>query len=206
MRYSGDDLLEADGRSLLPHVIPVFLNTENGEAQQQRCQQGGEQGNTAIGSLGVAADGISTGGQQGNEHAGGSGANAGKEGSTGRETVPGVLIRPEGGHHAPVGNVVHGEGDGVHEVHHAEKDDEVPSLQGAVEGNVDHNAGQQNTNDQPRLKFAEPGAGALNDIAHDGVIEGIEDTGAHHDGGNGGQLGCRQASGKEHVGQDKIVE
>ena len=99
---------------------------------------------------------------------------------------------------------MHSEGDGVEEVHNAEEDDEAPALQGGVEGGGDHGGGGRNANDQPGLELTEPGAGAFDDIAHDGVIQPVKHPGCHHDDGDGAKLGSRQLPGEQNVGQKEV--
>ena len=96
---------------------------------------------------------------------------------------------------------MHGVGDGVEEVHQAKEPHEAPALQLGVEHQVHHHRGAEDADHQPGLELAVAAAGALDDVAHDGVVQRVKDPGRHHDGGDGGELGRGEKAGKQHKGQ-----
>ena len=198
------DFAEADRRGLFLHFLPVFPNAENGEAQEQRSQYTYDQRYPAVGRFGVSAQRHAARSKHGDDHAGQRSANARKQRRPGGEAVAGILVRPKRRHHAPVGNIVHGVGDGIHQIDEAEERHEAPAFQSGVEGGVHHRTGQQNADQQPWLEFAIAGASAFDDVAHNGVIQRIEYPSGHHNGRNGRQLRRRQAAGEQNVGQDKV--
>ena len=202
----GPDTLEADGSCrLLPNRGP-FPDTEHGEAHKQRRENADNDGDAAVGGHGTPAQGHGAGGKHGNQHGGQGSADAGEQGGPAGKLVAGIRVRAERGHHPPVGDVMHGIGDGVEEVGQSKEGDEAPALQLCVEGGDNHGGGGQNADDQPGLEFAEAGAGTLDDIAHHRVIQGIKHPGSHHDDGHGAELSRGQLAGEEHIGQQKVGE
>ena len=104
---------------------------------------------------------------------------------------------------------MHGIGDAVHEIDDAKEDHKRPALQLHIEGQIDYHGGQQDADSKPRLEFAPPGTGALDDVAHDRVIEGVKYAGRYHDDGDRGQLRGGELMGKkdecQKVTGDKVV-
>ena len=90
------------------------------------------------------------------------------------------------------------------EVEEGEQSDECPALELGGEDHIHHQGGQHNADQQPGLEFTPAAAGILDNIAHDGVIQGIEHTGCHHDGSDSAQLGSGQTLGEENVGEQKV--
>ena len=56
----------------------------------------------------------------------------------------------------------------------------------------------------PGLELAPFRARALDDVAHDRVVERVKDPRTDHDRRNGRKLRCRQRARKEHKGQKKV--
>lgn len=193
-----DDLFKADGRSAFLAVISLLADAENGKAQKERGQQADHKSDAPIGNICASADGHAAGGEHGDQHTGRGAADAGKKGRTGGKLVSCVSVGAQGRHHAPIGDVVHGVGNAEQEIGNAEKPDKAPALELRVEQSVDHHGGRQYADDQPGLEFAPFGAGALNDVAHDGVVQRVKYPGAHHDGRDSGELGGIQPTGKEN--------
>ena len=134
----GENLLETDGRYFLRGFDPAFLNTEDGAAQKQRRENAHHQCNASEGHIGAAADGQATGGEHGNEHRGRRAADACKQRRPGGELVALIRVGTESGHHAPVGNIVHGIGNAVEQIDHTEEPHEIPALQIGIEGQIHH--------------------------------------------------------------------
>ena len=202
----GHHPLQADGRGLLRRIGRALPHAEDGEAHEQRRQNADDDGNAAIGRHGAAAQGHAAGGEDGDEHGGQGAADAREQRGAAGELIARVRVGGKGRHHAPVGNIVHGIGDGMQEVHHAEEHDEAPALEGGIERGDHHRRGGQNADGQPGLELAEAGAGTLDDIAHDGIVERVEHPRRHHNGGDGAQLRGGELPGKHHIGEQKIGE
>lgn len=64
--------------------------------------------------------------------------------------------------------------------------------------NDDHDA-QDAANRDPRLELSKPCPGGLDDIAHDGVVERVENPRRHHDDAKRRELRARQILCKQHV-------
>ena len=112
-------------------------------------------------------------------------------------------------YHPPVGDVVHRVGDRIQEIDHAEKRDEAPSLQIRVEREIHDDGRGQDADHEPRLEFAVARAGALDDVAHDGVVERVEHARADHDRRHraelcGGEMAREQNEGENEVGEQVI--
>ena len=101
---------------------------------------------------------------------------------------------------------MHGVGDGVHEVHHAEEPHEAPALKVGVEGKVYDDARGKYADDEPGLELAPSRAGALDDVAHDGVVYRIEDPCGNHDSGNCGELCHGKGAGEQNVHHKEVDE
>ena len=115
-------------------------------------------------------------------------------------------IRPEGGNHAPVRNVVHRISDTVKEVDQSKEPYEVPTGKLRVESGVNNKGSGKDADYKPGFVFAPAGPGSLDDIPHDRVIESIKHTGADHDSGYSSELSGIQPAGKENEGKDKICK
>ena len=195
-----EDLLEADGRDGVVVVVALLLDAEDREGQKGRAQDRDDQGHAPVSGDGVAADGGAAGGEHGDQRARKGAADAGKERGAGGVLVAGVGVGAQGRDHAPVGDVVHGVGDAVEEVDDAEEPHEAPALEARVEGQIDHDRGGEDADDQPGLELAPAGARALDDVAHDGVVQRVEHTGGDHDGRDGGELSGGKLVGEEDKG------
>ena len=180
------------------------MDAEEHEAQESRAQDRDGQTDVPVGHGGAAAQGALAGGQHGDQDAGRDAADARKEGGAGGEGVAGVAVGAEGGDHAPVGDVAHGVGDAEEEVHEAEEPHEGPPLELGVEGGIDDQRGGDHARQYPGLELAVLAPGALDDVAHDGVVQSVEDPGAEHDGRDGGELARGEVLGEEHEGQQKV--
>ena len=120
-----------------------------------------------------------------------------------------MRIGAERRHHAPVGDVVHRVGDRIEEIDHAEKRDEAPALQARVEREIHNDGRGEDADHEPRLELAVARAGALDDVAHDGVVERVEHTRADHDRRHraelrGGEMACKQDIREYEVGEQVI--
>lgn len=71
---------------------------------------------------------------------------------------------------------MHRVGDRIEEIDHAEKRDEAPALQARVEREIHNDGRGKDADHEPRLELAVARAGALDDVAHDGVVERVEHT------------------------------
>ena len=78
--------------------------------------------------------------------------------------------------------------DAVREVDDAEEYDERPALKRRVERQEYDNGRGKYACQKPRLEFAPFRAGALDDVAHDRIVQRIEDTCCDHDSGDSKQL------------------
>ena len=205
----GDDLLEADRWDGIVVVIALFGDAEEREGEKDRPEDRDDQRDAAVGRDRVAADGVVARGEHRDEGRGQHAADAGAERGAGGVLVPDVGVGAQGGHHAPVGDVVHGVGDAVEEVHDSEEPDEAPALELDVEREVDHDGGGQDADEQPGLEFAPAGAGPLDDVAHDRVVQRVKDAGGDHDARDRAQLRGRELVREQHEGQqiarDQVV-
>jgi len=104
---------------------------------------------------------------------------------------------------------MHGVGDAVHEVHHAEEPYEAPALKLRIEKQVHDHRRCDDTYHEPRLEFAPAGAGALDDVAHDGVVERVEHACADHYRAYCRKLRRGERAGEQHIGEqiagDKVI-
>ena len=104
---------------------------------------------------------------------------------------------------------MHGIGNAVHEIDDAKEDHKGPALQLHIEGQINYHGGQQDADSKPGLEFAPPSTGALDDVAHDRVIECVKHAGRYHDDSNRGQLRGGELMGKkdecQEVTGDKVV-
>ena len=101
---------------------------------------------------------------------------------------------------------MHRVGDRVHEIYDPEEPDEAPALKIGVEGEVYDDARREYADNEPGLELAPAGACALDDVAHDGVVERIEDSCGNNDGGNRGELRIGEAAGEEDEGHYAACE
>ena len=197
----GDDLLEADRRHGVVVIVAGLLYAEDREGEEDRAEDRDDEGHAPVGRHRVAADGAAAGGEHRDEGGGQHATDAGEERGAGGVLVAGVGVGAQRGHHAPVGDVMHRVGDGVEEVHDAEEPDEAPALELDVEGQIDDHGGGQDTDDEPGLELAPARARALDDVAHDRVVQRVEHAGGDHDRGDRGKLRGGELVGEEDKGQ-----
>ena len=105
---------------------------------------------------------------------------------------------------------MHSVGNAVQEVHDAEEDHEGPAGQLHIEGQVNDHGSGEDADDQPGLEFAPSAAGALDDIAHDGVVQRVKNTGGDHDRRDRAQLRRVQLlcieNKSQQIARDQIVD
>ena len=101
---------------------------------------------------------------------------------------------------------MHRIGDAVQEINQTEERDKSPAVQLDIECEIDDNRGGQNPNDKPGLEFAPSGAGAFNDVAHQRIVQGVEDTGSDHDRSDGAELGISKLMREQYKGQQITVD
>ena len=101
---------------------------------------------------------------------------------------------------------MHRVGNAVRKVHDAEEHDERPALQRDVEREVDHDRGRENTDHKPRLELAPFGAGTLDDVAHQRIVQRVEDTRRNHDRRDRAELGRIEVPGQHHERQKIAVD
>ena len=118
--------------------------------------------------------------------------------------VPHRAVAAQRRNHTPIGDIVHGVGNGVAEIDHPKEHHKGPALELHIKGQIYHHTGQRNANGQPRLVLAPFGPGPLDDVAHDGVIQRVKYPGCHHNGGNGHKLSGGQLPGKQDIHQQEI--
>ena len=200
------DLFEADGGHRLHAGVALLLDAYDGDGEESRREDGDHQGNHAVSRDGVSADGVLAVGEHGDQDRCGQAADTGKQRRSCGEFVPGICIGAEGGNHALVADVMHGVSDAVEEIHDAEENDEGPAAEPYVEGQIDDDGSRDDADDQPGLEFAPASAGAFDDIAHDRVVQRVENTGGDHDDGDHTKLGSVQALGVEHKEHEKACD
>ena len=169
-------------------VAAVFLDAEEREEDEERSEDRDHKRDDAISSTCTAAEGLFTGGEDRDQDGRECGADAGEEGRAGRILVPEVRVAGQGRDHAPERDVVHGVGNAVGEIDNAKENDKRPSLQLRVEGQVDDDGGRQDADQEPGLEFAPFCTGALDDVAHDRIVQSVKNTGSDHDSGDGQEL------------------
>ena len=101
---------------------------------------------------------------------------------------------------------MHGVGNGIQEIDNAEEPHEAPALKVGVEGKIHDNGGRDYADDEPGLELAPAGAGALDYIAHNGVVERIENSGGDNDGGYRTELCVGEITGEQNEGHDAAGE
>lgn len=201
-----DDLFEADGRNGFLFIGTIFLDTEEGGTQEQGSQETDDHGDLSVSVCGVASDGHAACGEQGDQNGSSGAAETGEQGGSGSDLITHMGIGSQGRDHSPEGDVMHGVGNGIQEVDHAEEDDEAVSLQVGIESKVDDQRSGHDTDGQPGLELTPLGSGAVDNVAHDRVVESIEDSSGYHDGTDGSQLAGSQLTGEHNVSQDKAGE
>ena len=92
LRQCLNDFPEVEGLHFRRLVIPVLFNSEDGECQEQRRQDAGNEGDGPVGRGRVSADGIAADGVHGNQHGSQSSADTGTQGGTGGKLVPAVGV------------------------------------------------------------------------------------------------------------------
>ena len=115
-------------------------------------------------------------------------------------------IGAQGRDHAPVGNIVHGVGNAVKEIDHGKEPDKWPARELCVECGIHDKRGGKNADDEPRFVFAPACSGALNNIAHNRIVERVKYTCTDHNSGHSTQLGSIQPAGKKYKGENKVRE
>ena len=101
---------------------------------------------------------------------------------------------------------MHGVGNGIQEIDNAEEPHEAPALKVGVEGKIHDDGGRDYADDEPGLELAPAGAGTLDYIAHNGVVERIENSGGDNDGGYRTELCVGEITGEQNEGHDTAGE
>ena len=187
-------------------IAAVFLHAEDGEAQKQRCKDAYHKRDAAIRIACRAAESSVARRKARDKEARKRAAHTGKQRRTGGELVAHMRVRPQRGDHAPIGDVVHGVSDAVHEVNNAEEPDKAPALQVGVEREVDDDRRRHDADDEPRLELAPARACALDYIAHYRVVERIKDTRADHYRRDGGKLRRVKLACEKNIREYEICE
>ena len=110
-------------------------------------------------------------------------ANGGTDPSELGKALPLLTALGEGGDHGPERNVHHGVGDTPEDVERGRVGDESTGAETrrCREHDVQDDAVDDGTQEDPRAEFAPPGPGLGGDNAHERVIEGVEDAGHEQD-------------------------
>ena len=186
------------------HITSVFLGSDYCEAQEERCNKGESQGHQAICLLGAAAKGHGTSRKHRNQETCKGTAYSCKERSPGSELVSALSILSKGRDHSPIGDVMHGICNGIHEIHETEEDHEGPAVKLDIEGKINDYGCGDYSYQKPWLVFTPPCPGAFNDVSHNRVIQCIEDPCSHHDHGNGHKLCSCKLMGEQNKEQDVV--
>ena len=93
---------------------------------------------------------------------------------------------------------MHGVGYRIHEVDDTEEPYEAPALQIGVKRKVHDHGGGYYADDEPRLELAPACACTLDDVAHDGVVQRVENSCRDNDCGYRTELCVGEVAGEEN--------
>ena len=101
---------------------------------------------------------------------------------------------------------MHRVSDAVCEVDEAEECDKLPALEFGIERQVDNDGCRHNADQKPGFELAPLRSRLFDDVAHDRIVQRVEDPGCDHDGADRQELFLRQLFREHDVCQDAVIE